>query len=205
MLQSRSASHFNMASRAPDVTVDELPPPLPPLMGTYPISNATYGSHNMLMDEPYLPPPPIQAPPPKPAVTSRVPRFTEYLQNESLQLRQRGHVYRVSKQGRDAAVTSQAPAAATNTVRKTVRFSSDAKAASPDTSYEQLDVSSLPTVHAASVPHITTPYTDFASVRSHAGMPLSSLPDTGSLRRPSQDVATVTLRGASANELDSLV
>ena len=84
MLQSRSASHFNMASRAPDVTVDELPPPLPPLMGTYPISNATYGSHNMLMEEPYLPPPPIQAPPPKPAVTSRVPRFTEYLQNESL-------------------------------------------------------------------------------------------------------------------------
>ena len=112
---------------------------------------------------------------------------------------------RYSKQGRDAAVTSQAPAAATNTVRKTVRFSSDAKAASPDTSYEQLDVSSLATVHTASVPHIATPYTDFASVRSHAGMPLSSLPDTGSLRRTSQDVATVTLRGASANELDSLV
>ena len=210
-LQSRSTPHFGVVpAEVHDTDSGQLPPPLPPLLGTYPI-NPTYGNRPALDN--HLPPPPSLQPPSLPAkpVTSRVPRFTEYLQNESLQLRQRGHVYRVSKQGRDAAVaaaTSQAPAT-TGTVRKTVRFSSDAKAASPDTSYEQLDVSTLPDIHPPSVPVLPThnTYTNYASIHSSAGMPLSSLPNTGSLRmkRPPVHEAGVILRGASAAELDSLV
>ena len=206
-LQPPPADQSNYSSSPSDYVADDIPPPPPPLLGSYPISQASYINRTGVPDNRPFPPPPPQAGVSAAAPVQHYPRFTDYLQNESHQLKQRGHVYRVSNPSRLRDVTAAGGGAP---VRKTVRFSADAK--NNETSLldpAMLDQHHVNTGGARAVPNN---YVDSNSIRHIALQRSESLNTNSSMRNnqtylpqsPNRD-SGVCMRGLSSLELDSLV
>ena len=186
---------------------DMIPPPPPPLLGTYPISQATYANRLQPDNRPFPPPPP-QAGMTQP---QHYPRFTDYLQNESRELQQRGHVYRVSNPAPASRSNSRIakdggpnhPGGGTAN-RKTVRFSTDSKNggdASPynDTPQHQTNLDPTP---LRAVPNN---YVDCDLLKSIAMSGKQNMGSNQSMPSQGRDSGLSSLHGLSALELDSLV